>query len=133
MIIRKTQPPIESKSSPGFGTVQTARYGDAGALTQFGASVQTLMPGAKSSVRHWHENVDEFLYVLTGEVTVTENDGAHVLLPGDAACWPAGVPNGHTVSNRSAAPCTVLIVGTRVANDVGHYVDDADAPKEQSQ
>ncbi len=132
MIVRKAQVPIDTKGSPGWGTVQTARVSDAGGLSHFGASVQTLLPGAKSSVRHWHENVDEFLYVLSGEATVTEDDGAHVLQAGDAACWPAGVPNGHTVANRSAAPCTVLIVGTRVAQDIGHYVDDADMPKENT-
>jgi uncharacterized cupin superfamily protein len=128
MIVRKAQVPVVTKTADGWGTVHTARYSDAGALTQFGASVQTLLPGGKSSVRHWHEHVDEFLYVLSGEVTVTEDDGAHVLMPGDSACWPAGVPNGHTVSNTSAAPCSYVIVGTRIENDVGHYVHDADAP-----
>jgi uncharacterized cupin superfamily protein len=128
MIVRKNQAPTELKSSPGWGSVETARYADVGALKQFGAAVQTLMPGAKSSVRHWHEHVDEFLYVLSGEVTVTENDGHHLLHAGDAACWPAGVPNGHTVSNRSQAPCSYLIVGSRTASDVGVYVEDADLP-----
>lgn len=130
MIIRKGQASTERKSSPGWGTVETTRHSDAGALTQFGASVQTLMPGAKSSRRHWHERTDEFLYVLSGEVTVTEDDGAHLLLPGDAACWPAGVPNGHTVSNRSASPCSYMIVGNRTEPDIGHYVDDPDAPQD---
>ena len=128
MIIRKSQVETERNSKEGWGTVDTLRYSDAGALTHFGASVKTLLPGAKSSIRHWHENTDEFLFVLSGEVTVTEDDGPHVLRPGDSACWPAGVPNGHTVSNKSSAPCAYLIVGTRVTNDIGHYVDDVDLP-----
>lgn len=128
MIIRKHQVETERNSKAGWGTVDTLRYSDAGGLTHFGASVQTLLPGAKSSIRHWHENTDEFLFVLSGEVTVTENDGPHLLLAGDSACWPAGVANGHTVSNKSSAPCAYLIVGTRVANDIGHYVDDSDLP-----
>ena len=41
----------------------------------------------------------------------------------DAACWPAGVANAHHVANRSAAPCSYLIVGTRVKDDVCHYPD----------
>lgn len=103
--------------------MSTVRVSDAGGITQFGASVQTLQPGAMSSVRHWHEREDEFLYVLSGEVTITENDGKHLLQPGDAACWPAGVPDAHTVSNESAQACSYLIVGTRLTHDVCHYPD----------
>lgn len=123
MIVRKGEPVAERKTSEEFGTVETLRYSDAGGITQYGGYVETLQPGARSSDRHWHEKEDEFLYVLSGEVTVTENDGDQVLAPGDAACWPAGVPNGHCVSNRSNAACSYLIVGTRPSDDVCHYPD----------
>ena len=98
-------------------------YSDAGGLTQFGAYVETLGPGSRFSERHWHEEEDEFLYVISGEVTVIEDDGEHPLGPGDAACWPAGVENAHRVVNRSGAPCTYLIFGTRIARDVVRYPD----------
>ena len=39
-----------------------------GAITQFGASLQVLLPGAKASIRHWHEHVDKFLFVVSGVV-----------------------------------------------------------------
>jgi uncharacterized cupin superfamily protein len=123
MIIRKSQVSPERSQHPGFGTAETARYSDAGGIRQYGAYVETLQPGGRSSNRHWHEQEDEFLYVLSGEVTVTENDGETVLYPGDAACWPAGVPNAHHVSNRSGEPCSYLIVGTRPSHDVCHYPD----------
>jgi uncharacterized cupin superfamily protein len=123
MIIRKGEPGLEQQSSEGRGAVETSRYSDAGGITQYGAYAQTLLPGARSSERHWHEQEDEFLYVLAGELTVTENDGVHVLGPGDAACWPAGVANAHYASNNSDASCTYLIVGTRVSHDVCHYPD----------
>ena len=93
---------------------------DAGGLTQYGAYLETLQPGGKSSDRHWHEKEDEFIYVVSGEATV-EDDGEHVLHSGDAACWPAGVPIAHQVVNRSQTPCSYLIVGTRVTHDVCHY------------
>ena len=99
------------------------RLGDAGGLTQFGAFVETLAPGSASSERHWHESEDEFLLVLSGSPTVVEDDGPHDLSPGDAACWPAGVANGHHVLNRSGADCTYLVVGTRAASDRVHYSD----------
>lgn len=123
MIIRSNQVAPERFEQPSFGTSNTVRLSTAGGLSQYGAYVQTLHPGARSSNNHWHENEDEFLYVLSGEVTVTEDGRAEVLRVGDAACWPAGVPHAHHVSNRSDAPCSYLIVGTRVARDVCHYPD----------
>ena len=105
------------------GSIWRLGLSDAGGLTQFGAYVETLLPGAGSSERHWHEQEDEFLYVLSGEATVVENDGEHTLRRGDAACWPAGVPNAHKVLNRSLAPCSYLIFGNRMAHDRVHYPD----------
>jgi uncharacterized cupin superfamily protein len=106
------------------GTGATRTLSDNGGLTRFGLRHQTLDPGARTSERHWHEAEDEFLYVLDGEATVVENDGPHRLGPGDFACWPAGVPNAHTVENRSDAPCSFLVIGSRPVNDVCHYPDN---------
>src|SRR5581483_9194561 len=59
------------------------RLGDAGGLTQFGVNLLTLPPGAWSSQRHWHTGEDEFVYVLSGEVTLITNKGEEVLRAGD--------------------------------------------------
>lgn len=123
MIIKKNQVASERAERESFGVVDTLRLSDAGGLSQYGAYVQTLHPGARSSNNHWHENEDEFLYVLSGEVTVTEGTEVQVLLAGDSACWPSGAPIAHHVSNRSIEPCSYLIVGTRVNQDVCHYPD----------
>ena len=118
MIVRKAK-----VRSAGADPRTWLHYSDDGGLTQYGVYVETLQPGARSSERHWHETEDEFLYLLAGEATVVENDGEHVLHPGDAAAWPAGTANAHSVVNRSAAPCTFLIVGTRATRDVCYYPD----------
>lgn len=123
MIIRKGQARSKTRDEPGFGIMETASFSDTAGITQYGAYLQTLMPGARSSTRHWHEKEDEFLFVVAGQVTVVENDGPHVLGPGDAACWPAGEPNAHHVLNQSGEPCSYLIVGTRLSHDVCHYPD----------
>ena len=123
MIVRKGQAKTGKRDEPDFGVSETASFSDSSGITQYGAYLQTLQPGARTSTRHWHEREDEFLYVLSGRATVVENDGRHVLEPGDAACWPAGVPNAHHVLNESAEPCSYLIVGTRVTHDVCHYPD----------
>jgi uncharacterized cupin superfamily protein len=101
----------------------TEKISDAGGITQYGVYVVTLEPGAKSANRHWHSAEDETMFVIAGECTVIENDGAHVLVAGDAACWPAGIANAHHVLNQSSAPCSYLIVGTRVTHDVCKYPD----------
>lgn len=112
----KAQP---AEIAAGQGT--RAALGDAGGLTQFGAHLDTLEPGARSSDLHWHEREDEFLYVLEGEATVLGPDGAETLKPGDAACWPAGLPHAHSVENRTQAPLSFLVIGTRAAGDTVHY------------
>lgn len=124
MIVRKAQARIDRGTPEQVahaGAFEALLFSDTGGLTQFGAFVETLEPGARSSDRHWHEEEDEFLYMLEGEATVVEDAGEAVIHPGDACCWPAGVANGHHVVNRSNAPCTYLVVGTRKQDDVVHY------------
>ena len=111
MIIRKGQAAVDrgtEEDEQKYGARQSLHLSEEGGLTQFVTHVETLQPGSRSD-RHWHEEEDELLYVLSGEVTVVEEDGPHTLHPGDAACWPAGVANAHQVVNRSGAPCSYLI------------------------
>lgn len=98
--------------------------GDAGALSQFGVNRLILKPGAWSSQRHWHSHEDEFLYVLSGEVTLVDDDGAHILVAGDCAAFPAGEKNGHHLQNRSDADAIILEVGSRLPDiDATDYPD----------
>lgn len=126
MLVRSKDAKIEradAAHAAELGHYEALLLSDTGGLTQFGAFTETLPPGARSSDRHWHEKEDEFLYMLNGEATLVENDGEHVLTPGDSCCWPAGVDNGHHVINRSASPCTYLVVGSRLDTDTVHYSD----------
>ncbi|HJU99635.1 MAG TPA: cupin domain-containing protein [Burkholderiaceae bacterium] len=94
-----------------------------GGLTQFGAYIQVLAPGTRSSIKHWHTSEDELVYVLDGQVTVIEGEDEHVLGPGDAAAFPQGRPVGHYLCNRSASSVTCMIVGTRAQTDQITYPD----------
>ncbi len=102
---------------------QRRKLGDAAGLTQFGVNLLTLPPGAWSSQRHWHTESDEFIYVVSGEVTLVTEGGEEVLRAGDAAGFKAGDPNGHCLQNRSNADARILEVGTRAANDAASYSD----------
>ncbi len=97
--------------------------GDAGGLTQFGANLVMLEPGALSSLRHYHMEQDEFLMVTQGICTLIDDDGEHQMQPGDCATFPAGDPNGHHLANRTDAPAAFLVVGTRTPTETAYYSD----------
>jgi uncharacterized cupin superfamily protein len=99
------------------------RIGDAAGLTQFGVNVTRIKAGSASALRHWHEQEDEFVYVLEGELVLLENDGETVLKAGDAAGWKAGTDNGHCLINRSRRDALYLEVGTRKVHDRVDYPD----------
>jgi uncharacterized cupin superfamily protein len=109
------------------------RLGDAVGVTQFGVNLTTLKPGSASTLRHWHENEDEFVYVLEGELTLIEDEGETILKPGDAARFKAGVANGHCLVNRSGDDAVFLEIGARAARERAHYSDfDLIAAKDET-
>ncbi|MCC2112637.1 MAG: cupin domain-containing protein [Hyphomicrobiales bacterium] len=99
------------------------RLGDAVGLTQFGVNLTRLAPGGASALRHWHENEDEFIFVVEGEAVLVENDGETILKAGDGAGFKAGVANGHHLINRSNAAVVYLEAGTRAPRERAHYSD----------
>lgn len=102
---------------------EAVALGEAVGLTQFGVSMEKLLPGGMSSQRHWHENEDELLYLLSGELVLVDDAGEHVLTEGAAVGWKAGEPNAHHLINRSDQPAYYLIMGTRAETDTVHYPD----------
>ena len=102
---------------------QRKRLGDVAGLTQFGVNLLRLPPGAWSSQRHWHEREDEFIYVLSGEVTLITDAGAEVLRAGDCAGFKANDPNGHCLQNRSDRDVVALEIGSRITGETAHYSD----------
>ena len=97
--------------------------GDAGGLNDFGINLLRLPSGAWSSQRHWHNAEDEFVYVLSGEVTLVADEGEQVLRAGDCAAFPKNQANGHHLINKSTGPAIVLEIGTRSTEDVCEYPD----------
>ena len=102
---------------------QRIRLGDAAGVTQYGVNLVRLEPGAWSSQRHWHIAQDEFIYILSGEVTLVTNAGAEILRAGDCAGFKAGDEDGHHLQNNSSADVTFLEMGTRLPDDGAYYSD----------
>ena len=99
------------------------RLGEAAGLTQLGANLVRLAPGAWSSQRHWHSHEDEFVFMVSGELVLVTDAGEELLLAGDSAGFPAGAKNGHCLQNRSASDATFLVVSNRSDEDHGEYSD----------
>ena len=99
------------------------RLGDAGGLTQFGVNIVILAPGAKSSLRHWHLNEDEFVMITHGECTLMQDAGPTTLQVGDCAAFPAGVPDGHCFINHTGAEARFLVVGSKAKAETATYSD----------
>jgi len=111
-------PPPFNKAVEGR---ERKRLGRAAGLTQFGVNICTLKPGAASSQRHWHQNEDELVYVLEGEVVLCEDGAETVLKAGEAAAWRAGVANGHCLVNRGNRDAKLIEIGTRAPEERAHY------------
>ncbi|HEY2445230.1 MAG TPA: cupin domain-containing protein [Rhizomicrobium sp.] len=97
--------------------------GNAGGLSDFGVNLLRLPPGTWSSQRHWHSAEDEFVYVLSGEVTLVTDEGEQVLRAGDCAAFPKNRADGHHLINKSTGIAILLEVGTRSPDDVCEYPD----------
>jgi uncharacterized cupin superfamily protein len=96
--------------------------GDQVGIARFGVHLERLPPGSRSSHRHWHETEDEFIFVLSGELVLVEDEEA-ILAAGDAAAWAAGAPVGHCLENRSSGDAVYLTVGSRSSTGTVHYPD----------
>ncbi len=123
----KPPPGVKPEWFVGQGEI---RLGGLVGLTQFGVNHVTLQPGARSALRHWHEGEDEFVYVLSGELTLIDENGEHVLTEGGFVGFPAGEPNGHHLANHSRASASFLAIGTRKPGlETIHYPDDFAKPR----
>jgi uncharacterized cupin superfamily protein len=104
------------------------RLAPACGLTRMGASHVVLDPGAWSSQRHWHDDEDELVIMLTGEAVLIEGpEGAEpsrtLLRAGDVCGWAAGDGIAHNIVNESDRPCSFVAVGAGNKDGSGGYAD----------
>ena len=110
----ETGPPPSHPFAGTLGPFEARALGDALGLTHYGVNLETLPPGSRSSLRHWHTCSDEFVYVVSGTLTLVTDSGEATLPAGHCAGFSAGSEDGHHLINRSNSPATFLVVGSRV-------------------
>lgn len=96
---------------------------DTGGLTQFGAFIEILPPGSRSSLCHWHQAEDELVHMLSGEIVLHEGGAEIVMRAGDTATFRAGTPVGHYLENCGTQEARYIVIGTRAPRDVITYPD----------
>jgi uncharacterized cupin superfamily protein len=99
------------------------QLGKALGLTKIGVNLTTLPPGKESSMRHWHTHEEEFIYVLSGEVTLRTDAGEQLLTAGMCCGFALGSSDGHQLINRSGESAVYLEMSNRDARDEGFYSD----------
>ena len=97
------------------------KIGDVFGLTQLGVNLTRLPPGEMSAQRHWHHKEDEFIMVLDGTATLVTDEGETPMTKGMVAGFPAGVPNGHHLVNRSDEDVWYLEIGSRIPGELADY------------
>ncbi len=122
---------IEARTGTGYPELfrenvvaRTKRaLGDAFGLSRYGVNLVDLSPGTWSSQRHWHTHEDEFIYVISGQLTLITDAGEQILIPGMVAGFPAGDTNGHHLINKSDEAASYLEIGDRNSQDEVFYPD----------
>lgn len=130
-----------SRSKPSnypepFATLVAGRIkrplGELFGLQSFGVNHVTIPPGGISALHHRHAVQDEFVMVLTGEVTLVHDDGETLLTPGMCAGFARG-GTAHHLINLSDTQATYLEVGDRQAGDSVLYPrDDLEAVRTET-
>jgi uncharacterized cupin superfamily protein len=121
-VITTDRAPQETEGIPGvYGPVRTIFLSEGGGLTQFGAYLQIVPPGSRTSAPHWHSAEDEMVYLVSGEAVVIEDGRETPMRPGDAATFKAGEPRAHCIENRGSADAHIVVIGTRAGIDAVTY------------
>lgn len=94
--------------------------GDMAGLTGIGVHMIEVQPGMESTEYHMHYYEDECTYVLEGSGKVIIGEQEFGIESGDFIAYPKG-GEAHTMINTGNDVLKCLVVGERLAHDVGDY------------
>jgi len=97
--------------------------GDRFNISSFGVNLVTLEPAGVSALFHRHAVQDEFVFVISGEVTLVHDDGETIMRAGECVGFPHD-GTAHCLVNRGSEPATYLEIGDRAPGDSATYPRD---------
>jgi len=100
----------------------TVSLSDIVGLTKFGLHLVRVEPGDETTQHHYHEESDEFVYVLSGELSLRYGDDSYQLNAGDFVGFPAH-GDAHSMINNSDTDAVYLMGGSRPPIDICNYPD----------
>ncbi len=103
-------------------TRHTVSLSDIVGLNAFGLHLVRVEPGDETTQHHYHEESDEFIYVLSGELSLRYGDKTYPLSAGDFVAFPAHGA-AHSMRNDSDNDATYLMGGSRPPIDITLYPD----------
>ena len=98
----------------------TRSLGDAVGLSTIGVHLVRLTRGDTSSVFHFHQQDEEWVYILSGRGIARIGDETHEIGPGDFLGYVAG-SRPHNLHNPNAEDLVYLVGGNRWPFDVCDY------------
>lgn len=100
----------------------TISLSDIVGLTKFGLHLVRVAPGNETTQHHSHEESDEFIYMLSGELSLRYGDENYPLNAGDFVGFPAHGA-AHSMRNESNDDAVYLMGGSRASIDIVNYPD----------
>ncbi len=96
--------------------------GDLTGLKALGFHIIEVPPGRESTEFHRHHHEEECTYVLSGTGQVRIGEDVSDISAGDFIGYRAG-GKAHTMINTGSETLKCIVVGQRLAHDVGEYPD----------
>jgi uncharacterized cupin superfamily protein len=85
--------------------------------------IRKLNPGKYSFPYHFHQNSEELMYIISGEMTVRASDKLEVIQPGQMVFFELGETSAHQFYNHTNSPCVYLDIRSNMGFDVTEYPD----------
>src|SRR5262245_49153684 len=100
-----------------------ARFGTVLGASQMGASLYELPPGQSICPYHYEYPEEEWLFVVSGRVTLRHPEGTEELGEGDIVCFPPGPEGAHKVTCLGDETARVLMTSTKQTPGIAVYPD----------
>ncbi len=82
---------------------------------------EILAPGKRASAPHYHSEIDEFLYLVKGNLIAVEDDTQIEISAGDSICFSANSKKLHYVENRAENDAEFLVVSKKISHSDVHF------------